>query len=164
MSYLTINQAIVQKFDEIEGTKNDKAKIYGYQRIIKNGDVLKSLFKTPQNKLHGWIITQRSIRQEPSANKWVEYYRNFLFRGYMGVDDSQGTEITFNLIVDQICEAFRIDQDLYDTVKSGNLQGSGITVGLPQVEIIDYRMFYPVLCHFAEISYWCRERKEDASR
>ena len=161
-TYTTIIGAIKTKLEAVTGI-NGAANVYDYQRLSTDWTSFLSLFKvTSTSKIHGWTFTRTSTEEILCTNNQSERVFTFKIRGYMSVDDSAESEKTFQDIIENICDDFRMDMDLGigSTIEAGDDQNTN-GIGVVQVQIVEARMFWAVLCHFAELEYKCKTLNSD---
>lgn len=116
--------------------------VHDYSRHASDWSVFLSLFKDT-NKIHGYEITRRSLLEDAETSRTNKATHTFLIRGYYSLDDSAGTEKTFQGILENIRTAFRNQITLDDTV---------LYIDPLQIIIFENRMFGSVLCHYTEIN------------
>lgn len=115
-------------------------KVHDYERFTVDTAKFLALFKDAvSEKIFGWEITRESVKLERIAQKY-KAISNYVIKGYYALADDAGTEKTFNAVVDIIIQKF-IDTQIPGT------QGQS----LPQVSVLQARMFGSILCHYAEI-------------
>ncbi|OPX19129.1 MAG: hypothetical protein BZ151_10895 [Desulfobacca sp. 4484_104] len=147
MSYSTIRDYIETQLNTIAGI----GVVHDYERWASNWKDLLRLYQS-SSKLNGWSITRRSTSEEWEARPVVRRRHVFEITGIYSLDDSAGSEKTFQDLVEAVCAKFRHDP---------NLGGNCLLSGPPQVENVEARMFGSVLCHVAEISLLVEERSMD---
>jgi hypothetical protein len=122
--------------------------VHQYVRHAKDRDKFMSLFRHEtadgKKEINGWMIAQakRSV-EESEFDEGVRRTRRWMLRGVFGLRDDDATAIEFENTVERICEKFEEKADLNGTVTDSNYA---------QAEVIEPRMFFGVLCHYAEIS------------
>lgn len=130
----------------------DVKNVYEYKRWAKNEATFKAIFKDSNDKIQGWMITRQN-----TPEKWRTYGQNdrsfaFQIAGLYGLSDADQTEITFQNLIESVCTTFRSNKTLNSTVQTtypefGQLAG----LGGPQVQTVEERMFFGILCHYCEI-------------
>lgn len=144
----------------MEGIADGAATVHAYQRLASDWGGFLKLFRTGENKIHGWNVTRIGTDERLNTSCGSARYHLFAFRGYMGVDDSAASELAFQQVIENICEAFRRDMDLAGAADPG-YDDAYQDIGVVQVETVEPRMFGSVLCHSAELRYRCREIHTD---
>jgi hypothetical protein len=127
--------------------------VHDYERWAKNWSDVITLLKTSGNIVHSWMISRRQVVRQQATHCEIEVCHIYTIRGVYGLNDSNGSEKTFQGHIDSLTEAFDDDQTMggvCDTIHPdfGPLTGA---VGL-QVNDISHRMFGTILCHYAECS------------
>jgi len=118
--------------------------VHDYERFAKSRDTFRSFYLDgATGQIRGWFIRWVGQRvTSPAAGRYVVVNR-WQIRGYMSLDDSAGTEKTFNDLVEAAVLAFRADETLGGVVDSIVV---GDTAG-PQVEDAGPVDLAGVLCH-----------------
>jgi len=138
--------------------------VHEYQRMAATWEKFLDLFKDSNNKINGCVITRTSRVNRQITLGQKEIAHIMALRFYMGLNDADETETTFQALVDAAVDTFQ-DND-YETLNDtcltthpdwGPMNGA---VGL-QADIIDTRMFGSVLCHFAECKLCALELIDD---
>jgi len=127
--------------------------VHEYERWASTWDRFLALFKDPDGKINGWMITRASTAERWLTN--IEYVRVYemILKGVYGLKDEGGTELVFQQTIEDICEAFRNKDTLNDTCETiapefGALAG----VAGVQVKVVQTRIFGNTLCHYAELA------------
>lgn len=126
--------------------------VHGYQRWAADWAAFLNLFKTPEGKINGWMITRESTPEQLLDPAEYERVYGLKIIGIYGLNDSDGSELVFQSLVESICDAFRSDYNLNGTCETtspdfGPMAGvSGI-----QVQTVENRVFGNVLCHYCEL-------------
>ena len=146
MSESTIRAAIK---DVLTGVENIGV-VHDYERHAATWEKFLELFRVTiagQAQIRGWEITrrQRTAVQQTLGIGFAESDRRhgYKIHGYMGLQDAQATEKTFQALIEAVCAAF---------AASGRLGGTHNQHDFVQVNIIEPRMFGGVLCHFCEMT------------
>lgn len=145
--------AIREQMAVILGAVEGIGVVHQYQRWAATWEKFLDLFKDPDGVINGWCITRTSTTEHWITNIKYERVLEFVIRGYYGVNDAKASEISFQQIIEDICEAFRCNDTLNGTCETiapqfGPLNGmAGV-----QVRIVDARFFGGVLCHFCELA------------
>lgn len=137
-------------------TITDIGQVHDYYRWSKEAGKFLTMFSTtiggvPQ--IRGWEITRVSAPEHKRGAFWRHH--QFRIAGYMGLRDATATDKTFQTIIENICETFR--------VASGGAtwdyrNGDSPDNSAAQVNMIDVREFGAVLCHYADITLSVTER------
>lgn len=134
----------------------DVGKVYDYERWAADWSTFINLFKTTigaVDQIRGWEIGRRSVKEERItlgiSSSGNEKNHGFLIRGYMRVNDAEASEKIFNALIEAIATAFRGNKKLNDTARDHDFI---------QAEIIEFRLFGGVLCHYAELNLTVYER------
>jgi len=134
----------------------DVGKVYDYERWAADWTTFVNLFKSTiggVDQIRGWEIGRRSVKEQRItlgiASSGNEKVHGFLIRGYMRVNDAEASEKIFNALIEEIATAFRSNKKLNDTARDHDFI---------QAEIIEFRLFGGVLCHYAELSLTVYER------
>ena len=153
--YLEIVTDIKAKMDVV----TDVGIVHPYYRWAKGQEEFIKLFTyTPTNKprqIRGWEITRISVVE----HKKGVYFRHHKFRlsGYMSFQDKRETDIEFQGLIEEVCNALRNIED-----KGGAtwyyMDGDTPENSSPQVPGIRPKMFGNVLCHTTEITLTITER------
>lgn len=123
----------------------DIGKVYDYERWAVDWATFINLFKTrvgTTDQIRGWEINRKAVKGKTSAFETEESTHSYVIRGYLGLNDANETEKTFNGLVEAVRDAFRD----HPTLNAAAEYHGGI-----QAEVIEPRMFGGVLCHYAEL-------------
>ncbi len=169
-SYRQIGEAIAAEVAAIP----EAGRVHAYQRWAADLGRYLDLFRWEapdgQDQIRGWVLTRERAREELGSirsqlpggflpaglNRRVH---TFLLFGIMGVEDGAGSELTFQDLIEAVCDRFRDEGAL-------RLRGAGGApkvpslerLAPPQVDAIELRTFGSVLCHTAEIRIQAIER------
>lgn len=149
MAYNTILAKIKSEIEEI----TDIGIVHDYRRYSRDWTKFLALFR-PEGKeyIRGWDISRVASPEEIeniNASNLRTY--DFMIRGFAQLDDEDASEKTFQGLIESICDKFRFNVQLDNTV----------IISTPiQVTTVDIRPFGAVLCHYAELTYSVRERKQ----
>jgi hypothetical protein len=126
--------------------------VHDYQRWAKDWAQFLNLFRDADERINTWIFYRVRTPEKWLTN--IKYWRvhEYLIRGIFGLKDEDATELIFQKIIEDICDAFRIDDTLNNTCETivpefGSLEGRG---GI-QVDLIETRRFGSVFCHYCEL-------------
>lgn len=143
----TLSQIRAAIKTKIEGVA-DAGIVHDRERYAKNAADFMALFVT-NGRLAGWTIRRfATAERRPAIGRYVVSHR-WKITGYRGFDDANASETAFDLVIEEVRDAFRADDTLGGlivTQKSADaLDGpSGI-----QVESSLPVMFGTVLAHQA---------------
>jgi len=132
-------------------------KVYDYERWAADWTTFINLFKATigaVDQIRGWEIGRRNAPQIDHAYGVVYVPHQFVIRGFMSVNDASATEKTFNALIEAIQTAFRTKDTLNGTCETTRYDGRASI----QVDIIEMRSFGSILCHYAELSLFAKER------
>jgi hypothetical protein len=116
--------------------------VYTRERWAAQASIVRSIYVTA-GRLHAWTITrQASAETRLATGHENERRHTLILRGYYSWDDAADSEITFQVLIEEICLVFRALPNLNGTVETSEPI---------QVELIEPRMFCEVLCHYAEL-------------
>jgi len=94
-------------------------------------------------KIKGWTITREKTIEAFTSGPGAERKHAFVIRGYLALDDTAGSEKTFQDLVETVCDTFR---------PKTTLNGKVEQVEAPlQVDLVEVRLFGAVLCHYCEL-------------
>lgn len=125
-------------------------KVHDYERWAKTWEEYLAFFKS-NGLIKGWTITRTSTPEAESTTTTNMRTHTFLIRGYYSLDDSAGTEKTFQDIIENIAAAFRANK---------TLNGQAFDSGPLQVDMVGNVMFGSVLCHFCELRLLVLEEEQ----
>ena len=113
-------------------------------------------FRDPATgRIHGWEITRVAV---PEHLRGVTFRHHvFALRGYLGIEDAAATDHLFQVLIDEVCAAFRTAAPPNAATWEYH-DGDAAEQGPAQVRLIDERTFGAVLCHHAEIHLSVSER------
>lgn len=144
-TYTQIVDAIAHRLAAVESV----GKVHTRQRNLVKPDVFKTAcVDSTTGTVAAWMISRKSRSDVQSSNISNTILHTFYLRGYYGLEDGTESELTFNNIVDGVCEAFR---------PQGSLDNIVELIAPVQVLDIDYRELHGVLCHYAELSLTVQE-------
>lgn len=147
MSETAIRSYIKNVVDGATGT----GIVHDYERWASQWSDLLRLYKS-DGHLNGWYVTRRKTSAEWEAMPVIRRRHIYEICGIYSLDDSAGTEKTFNGICENVFAAFQHDY---------TLGGNCLIAGPLQVEEIDVRMFGSVLCHYGLLTLSAKERVYD---
>ncbi len=119
-------------------------KCYKYARLQSDWAAFLDLFRDAVDTtlISGWTMSRTTSPEKHLTNGEHQREITFRLRGYYGVVDLTATELAFDQIVEDVCDAFRGELTFNGTAERSNP---------PQVRVVEYRAFGPILCHCAEI-------------
>lgn len=117
--------------------------VYDYVRWYKDWPAMLSLFKvtSPSTQIRFWDISRVSTSETNKVSKENDRSYTFRIRGFMSLDDSDETEKTFQLLLEEVCTKFRNKPTFGSTV---------VNVQPVQINNVSHAMVGDVLCHMAE--------------
>ena len=127
--------------------------VHDYERYLKDQSRLATLYvNTAQtgSRVYGWNIRRvRTVEQLVSTGRnYQDHY--WRIRGYMSLEDADGTEKLFDIQIEAIRDAFRADPTLGNICDTHfNEQNAG--QGGVQLEEHEPVLFCGVLCHGARL-------------
>ena len=118
--------------------------VHDYERWSADWGTFLAQFKDPSTgKLLGWTITREKSPESFGAGSSYERSHVMVIRGYMGLQDVDGSEKTFQDLIETVCDTFRPK-----TTLNGKVQ----QVEAPlQLDVVDARMLGAALCHYCEL-------------
>jgi hypothetical protein len=145
-SLATIRAAILAKAAGVAdiGVAND------YERYSKEQSEMKAQYVATISgvkQLRGWNIRRFNTREiSPDLGRYIVTHAWDL-RGYMALDDSAGSEKTFDNLVETLRDAFREDESL------GGVVSTTVTDEAAGLQVIESGpvLFAGVLCHAARL-------------
>ena len=139
-TYQEIAQSIAQQISSVA----DVGQVHEYQRFFLSEAKFKALMYDQSNgDIRGWNVTRESFSQEHAADHSNTRISTFVIRGFMAVDDTAQSEITFEKLIDSVTQKFEAQQQLADTVE--------LTYP-PQLRSSEYGEIFGVTCHVCEIT------------
>lgn len=143
-----IRSAIVAKIQTVP----DVGIVHDYERYLKDLAKLRELFETPGpggGILRGWLVRRVGTREVSTSIGRNHVINRWQIRGYMALSDKEASEKAFDLIIEQIRDAFRADENL-----GGVIDSIVMTDGVAGIQVDDSGpvMFGSVLCHGARLS------------
>lgn len=145
MSEAALRSYIVSLVESVSGI----GVVHDYERWAAQWSDLLALYKT-NNVLNGWYVTRRRTEAQWEAMPVIRRRHEFEVCGIYSLDDSAGSEKTFQALIEAIDAAVRFDH---------SLGGNAIIAGPLQVEEVEARMFGSVLCHYCRLLLPAEERE-----
>lgn len=149
--YSDLAEDIKTKLTAVAGT----GIIHTYERQTASPAKFIELF-TSSGKVCGWEITRSGVTEHKRGANFRHH--RFQLKGYLGLQDAGATAVTFQDLVDAICDKLRHADPEAAGASWYYKNGDDDTAAAAQVLIINDRMFGNVLCHCAEISLSITER------
>jgi len=136
-------------------------KVNDYERYATHMSDLKTLYVATiagADQLRGWHIRRVSKRESYiDLQRWV-IVNNWLIRGFMALDDSAGSEKTFDDLVEAVCDIFDTTPTLIADPNYAEVVLDEESGGV-QVPESGPVMFAGVLCHAARLTLATRHYK-----
>jgi hypothetical protein len=147
MSLLPIRTAIRDLVAAVANT----GVVHLYERYARDMATLKTLYQSaPAAPLCGWYVRREITRETGIAiPRYIEVVQ-WRLQGFMALDDSGASELTFDDSIEGIRDAFRADLHLGGLVQKVGLLGATAERGV-QLDDAGPVMFAGVLCHAARI-------------
>lgn len=144
MTTLTeLKDAIKAKMMTVAGVEN----VYTYEPFAEQQSAQRAFYKDTSNDIHGYFITRVATKGVPAFEKTDIV--DFAIRGLRSLNESQESELAFDLEIEAIRSAFDDDHTLGDLVDDiSNVEG------LSGLQVIDEAkvMFCGILCHAVDMS------------
>lgn len=142
MSLASARDQIKTTLDGVSGV----GLVHKYERYAKENPAYLTLFTTG-GVVNGWTITRESTTPISDGGDAVShtFFRAYtmVIRGYYSLDDSAETEITFQNLIETICDTFDADPTISGTVKEAEPM---------EVRTVGHRVFGNVLVHYCELA------------
>jgi len=142
----TLNQiraAIKAKIESVAGT----GLVHDYERFLKEQSRLQTLYKSGA-RIHGYHIRRTRTREVQAAIGRYVVDHHWQIRGFLSIEDADATEKLFDTEIEQVRDAFRLDDTLGGVVATTiDDEQAGI-----QVSESGPVMFCDVLCHSARLA------------
>lgn len=124
--------------------------VHTYERYAKDASKFAEFYKFGNPaRILGWHVRRVSTREHLIDTERWSVLHGWRIRGFKSLDDADATEESFDDQIEQIRDAFRLDDDLGGLVFSlMNPQNSEI--GIQVIEHVPV-MLAGVLCHKAEL-------------
>lgn len=123
--------------------------VHKYDRFAKGEKDFRLLYEF-NGQIRGWNIrritrsdTAETMLSSNVINKWS-------IKGFMSLADADASELVFDGLIEDLCEAFRLDPTLGGLIFSTVIPAKGMLAGI-QVEDSGPVMFAGVLCHSARL-------------
>lgn len=118
--------------------------VHEYERYAKNMKDLEALY-APAGALRGWFIRRETTGENSRHQGRSVEQIAWMIRGFMSLDDSTSSELTFDGLIEDIRDAFRSDETLGGVIDQTTLP-SNYESG---IQLVDNgpAMFANVLVH-----------------
>jgi len=151
-NYLAIAADIKTKLTAVSGI----GLVHDYERWAAEWSKFIEFFRDPTGKINGSEITRVAV---PERFEGVFFrHHHFRVKSYRGVNDAQATGKAFQVMADDVCDAFRVAEPGTAGVTWRYGDGANPDNSPAQIVLIDDRMFGSVLCHCSEIALVVTER------
>jgi len=146
VSYAQIRAAIKSVMESVPGV----GAVYDYLRWTADPATYEALFVSGGH-VRFWTISRASVDDARRYTEQVDEVHTVVLRGYLGLDDASASEKTFQDLVDSVRAALR---------ENYTLGGAAWNSGPEMHTAVEHRQFGDVLCHYCEITFPVRERKD----
>lgn len=144
-----IRNAIVAKIDGVPNV----GQVHGFERYAKAEKDFRAMYEA-SGKILGWNVRRVSKQTtSPATGRW-HATNKWQIKGFMSIDDAGNSELVFDNKIEEIGEAFRLDETLGGLI-DGTVLDSPDVAGI-QVEDSGPVMFAGVLCHSARLALYTR--------
>jgi hypothetical protein len=159
MSYPAIREQVRTILSGVSGT----GIIHDYNRWAVDWGKFINFFKVEATGIiNGAMITRKTRKTfELALDNVTIRLHEIVIRQVMGLKDDVASEITFQQLVDDICDGLEAHDTLNGTCLTISDIGEGQSLSGcsgPQAEVIENRVFGNVLCHYAEIHIYAQEQ------
>lgn len=138
-----VRAAIVAKLESVDGI----GRVHDRERFAKDNSALRGFYEF-QGKVLGWNVRRiAKVEKITSLQRYVQL-NTWRISGYQSFSDAESSETAFDMLLESIATAFRIDETLAGVISSTTPE-SGET-GI-QVEDSGPVMLAGVLCHSARL-------------
>lgn len=121
--------------------------VHAYERTASNLAQMKALYYSPaHDQIRGWFIRRVRVRETGILQPKYLEVTDWQIRGFMSIDDSIGSELVMDSLIEDVRYQLRWNNKLNGTVLKLGLLQSGADRGL-QMEDFGPYMFGGVLCH-----------------
>ena len=147
-----IRAAIVAKLSGVAGI----GVVNDFERYAREASKFKTFYQaSPTARLLGWHVRNVATREllVDTGRHLVDHTWNL--RGFMAIDDADGSEKLLDDLVELARDAFRLDDTLGGTVSSCNT-GRDEEIGLQKIDSGPV-MFAGVLCHSVRLKLTTRD-------
>lgn len=144
MSLATQRSAILSILQGV----TDIGVVHDYERWLNDWNRYLETFSTTIGgikRIQGWTITRESTGETPFVQSQNQRGHIWVIRGYRGLDDTAGSETSFQDLCESVCSELRRRPTLNGTAERDS--------GPPQVRVVEHRLFGGVTCHHVEITF-----------
>lgn len=128
-------------------------KVHAFERFAKAEKEFRTLYES-SGKILGWNVRRVTKKTaSPALGRW-QVTNGWQIKGFMSLDDAGNSELVFDNLVEEIGEAFRLDETLGGLI-DGTVLDSPDVSGI-QVDDSGPVMFAGVLCHSARLALYTR--------
>jgi len=124
--------------------------VHDFERFSTNWDEFLRQFQDEAGRINGCMFSRKATAAERDTMPTLLRSHKFVIRCIYGLKDSEGSERTFQALLEAIQGAFDSNHTLNGTVRDS---------GPAQIDLVENRMFGKVLCHWGEISFTAKERR-----
>lgn len=139
-----IRNAIAAKLASV----TDIGKVHAFERFAKGEKDFRTLYEH-NGQVRGWNIRRLTKAETSPALGVTSVLNKWRISGFMSLEDSAGSELVFDNLVEAVCDAFRNDETLGGLI-AGTVMDNPNVAGI-QVEDSGPVMFAGVLCHSARL-------------
>ncbi|MEQ1512975.1 MAG: hypothetical protein ABL934_09875 [Lysobacteraceae bacterium] len=126
--------------------------VHAYERTAADLAKMKQLYySAAHNQIRGWFIRRVRVREIGLLQPVYLEVTEWQIRGFMSIDDSAGSELVMDSLIEAVRDGLRANNTLTGTVRKLGLLQSGAERGL-QLEDFGPYMFGGVLCHGARLA------------
>jgi len=135
MSVATITAAIKTTLEGVTGI----GPVHGYERWSRSFGRFFNLMKDSSGDVNGWMISRKSTSEifEQIGGPKTRYHR-YEIRGIYDLDDENGSEATFQALLESICAAFRSDYTLGGACVTTIGSGGSAGIQVAEVDVTDF--------------------------
>ncbi len=148
MAYSTIRAAIKTALEGVAGITAPDGKVIDHEpQVIDDQAYFTNFISGSGTKINAWTITRdrkTEIMQDPGFR--FQVIHEIVVRARYGLQESSGSEVVFQDLIDSVCSALRADLTIW--VECPEDSENAI-----QVELIDHEMHGPYLVHIAELRF-----------
>jgi hypothetical protein len=159
MSYETISLRIKEIMDRVDGIYN----VHTYLRDIPDEADFEAAFSVKtldENIVTAWMMTRLSVAAEQPTIDTAQIYdvtHRMEIQGFYGLSDAQASEKSFQDIIDNLLNKFRMKFCLEDETTGAQLSGLLVVEPL-QITEIGHGQFSNYFVHFCRMLLSVKER------
>lgn len=140
MSFELIRDEIKSVMEATDGV----GVVHNYERWTNRLEKLMEFYKpSGESVINGFEITRRTTEEDDESLGHTIRIYVFNVRGYYSLKDDTASENTFNTILENLSDSFRVNHDLNGTCQKHDYL---------QIELVEPVMFSEVLVHTALMS------------